>query len=236
MYSLRLLLTAILAPCLPLAHAAEKTVPVQFPGGQKAVTLQGVIQGEDGVLYLLSSGAGARWNITLQATGSTNFNITAPGSDTALFIGSTTGRKFEGALPTAGEYKVQVYQMRNDARRGKVSNFSIVFRPLSGFVAAAGEAAPPAFNAKGDTRCGASAAALNQQCGFKVARKAGGSAEIWLDRPGAKGSPRVLHFQKGEFTSKDNAKVTTRKDQDTWYVTVDGKEVYMIPDAMILGG
>jgi hypothetical protein len=69
-----------------------------------------------------------------------------------------------------------------------------------------------------------------------VARKPGGSAEIWLDRPVAKGQTRVLIFSEGEFTTKDAAKVTIRRESDTWYVTVDSKEVYMIPDAMIVGG
>lgn len=222
-----------------LAHpalAADKKVPVVFPGGQSSVTLKGVIRGYDGVEYLLSSAAGGRWAVTLQTKGDAYFNITAPGADSALFIGSTSGEKFEGALPVAGEYRVLVYQMRAAARRGTVTNFSITFHILPGHETPAGQAGPAKVDAKGDTRCSTGSSNLNLQCAFRVARKAGGSAEIWLDRPGAKGQTRVLHFSKGEFTSTGNAKVTTRKESDTFYVTVDGKEVYMIPEAMILGG
>lgn len=218
------------------AMAADKKVPVVFPGGKPAVTLKGAIKGYDGVEYLLSSAAGGRWAITLQAKGSTYFNITAPGADAALFIGSTSGNKFEGALPAAGEYRVAVYQMRNAARRGTVSNYSITFHILPGHEAAAGHEGPAKFDSTGNTRCSTGSPNLNLQCAFRVARKPGGAAEIWLDRPAAKGQTRVLLFSQGEFTSKDAAKVTTRKESDTWYVTVDGKEVYMIPDAMILGG
>jgi hypothetical protein len=232
----RLLLISSLVFLVFPATAADRKVPVVFPGGQPAVTLKGAVKGYDGVEYLLSSAAGGRWAITLKATGSTYFNVTAPGAGTALFIGSTSGEKFEGALPVAGEYRVTVYQMRNAARAGKVSNFSITFHLLSGHQAAAGQAGPAKFDASGNTRCSTGSPTLNLQCAFRVARKAGGSAELWLDRPAAKGQTRVLLFSQGKFTSRDSAKVTTRKESDTWYVTVDGKEVYMIPDAMILGG
>jgi len=232
----RLTLLTILT-CLTIpAVAADKKVPVVFPGGQPAITLKGSVKGYDGVEYLLSSAAEGRWAITLQATGSTYFNVTAPGADTALFNGSISGNKFEGSLPVAGEYRVAVYQMRNAARTGKVSNFSITFHILSGHAAAAGQPGPAKFDATGNTRCSTGSPTLNLQCFFRVVRKPGGSAEIWLDKPAAKGQTRVLVFSQGEFTSKDSAKLTIRKESDTWYVTVDGKEVYMIPDAMILGG
>jgi hypothetical protein len=232
----RLALLSMLACLRDPAMAADQKVPVVFPGGKPAITLKGAVKGYDGVEYLLSSAAGGRWAITLQATGSTYFNITAPGADAALFIGSTSGNKFEGALPAAGEYRVTVYQMRNAARRGRVSNFSITFHLLPGHEAAAGAHGPAKFNAMGDTKCSTGSPNLDLQCGFKVVRKPGGNAEIWLEKPTAKSQTRVLLFSNGEFTTKDKAKVIIRKDNDTWYVTVDGKEVYMIPEAMILGG
>ena len=216
--------------------AADKKVPVKFPGGQPSVTLKGTVTGYDGVEYLLSSAAGGRWAITLQTKGPAFFNITAPGANSALFIGEVSGDKFEGTLPVAGEYRVVVYHMRNEARRGKVSNFAMTFHILPGHETPAGQPGPAKVDAKGDTRCSTGSSKLNLQCAFRVARKPGGRAEIWLDRPGAHGQTRVLRFTKGEFTSPDKAKVTTRKDSDTFYVTVDGKEVYMIPEAMILGG
>jgi hypothetical protein len=232
----RLSVLALFAALALPAAAADKKVPVVFPGGQPSITLKGAVHGYDGVEYLLSSAANGRWAISLQATGSTYFNITAPGADSALFIGDVSGRKFEGALPAAGEYRVTVYQMRNEARRNKVSNFAITFHILGGHETPAGQAGPPKFNASGDTKCSTGAKTLNLLCGFKVARKPGGAAEIWLDKPGAKGQTRILLFSQGEFNTKDNAKVTARKESDTFYVTVDGKEVYMIPEAMILGG
>jgi hypothetical protein len=126
--------------------------------------------------------------------------------------------------------------MRNEARRGTASNYTITFHLLPGGVAAAGEAGPAKFNAKGMTKCSAGNDGLGSQCEFRVVRKAAGAADIWLDNPVSRGKFRVLHFAKGQFTASDGAKVSAKKDSDTWLVNVNGSEHYMIPDAMILGG
>ncbi len=59
---------------------------------------------------------------------STYFNVIAPGADSAMFIGSTEGNKFSGSLPKSGDYIVQVYLMRNAARRNEASSYSIDFK------------------------------------------------------------------------------------------------------------
>jgi hypothetical protein len=219
------------------AQTNTRSEKVQFPGGQSAVTLKGQIKGDGDVNYILSAAAGTRWVIDLKAGGSTYFNIKEPGQkDVAFFIGSTSGRKFEGAFQKAGEYTVQVYQMRNAARRGTVSNYTITFTLLPGHEAAAGEAGPAKFNAKGMTKCSAGSAGLGSQCEFRVVRKPGGAAEIWLQNPAAKGKFRVLQFSKGQFTTSDGAKVSSKKDSDTFIVNANGNEYYMIPEAMIFGG
>jgi hypothetical protein len=42
-----------------------------------------------------------------------------------MFIGSTSGKQFEGMLPASGDYKVRVYLMRNAARRDEVANYRL---------------------------------------------------------------------------------------------------------------
>ena len=224
------------AGVMAVAQPEIRQEKVQFPGGQPSVTLKGTLKGNQSVDYLLSSAEGGRWIVDLRAGGSTYFNITAPSADSALFIGSVEGRKFEGALPKAGEYTVRVYQMRNAGRRGTAATYSITFTPLAGGVAAAGEAGPAKFNAKGLTKCSAGGTGLGSECEFRVVRKPGGAAEIWLAKPAAKDTFRVLYFEKGEFTTNDGAGIDTQKKSDTWYVTANGNEYYMIPDAMITGG
>jgi len=60
--------------------------------------------------------------------GSNYFNIFAPGKkpgDEAMFIGSTLGDRYDGTLPADGKYTVQVYLMRNAARRNEKVNYTL---------------------------------------------------------------------------------------------------------------
>jgi hypothetical protein len=51
-----------------------------------------------------------------------------PEGGTALFNGSTEGsNEFTGKLEATGPYTVQVYLMRNAARRGETCKFTISF-------------------------------------------------------------------------------------------------------------
>ena len=55
------------------------------------------------------------------------FNVLPPGSDEAIHIGSSVGNEFGGTLGASGEYRAQVYLMRNAARRNETCNYSITF-------------------------------------------------------------------------------------------------------------
>jgi hypothetical protein len=44
------------------------------------------------------------------------FNVTAPGADSAMFVGSTSGSRFSGPVTVSGPHVAQVYLMRNVAR------------------------------------------------------------------------------------------------------------------------
>jgi len=54
-----------------------------------------------------------------------------PGKAEALWIGSTAGSAGEVILPSTGQYTLQVYQMRNTARRGKSVNFKVDIQILN---------------------------------------------------------------------------------------------------------
>ena len=53
------------------------------------------------------------------------FNVLPPGSDEAMFIGSTSGNRFEAALPADGIYTIRVYLMRNAARRNETAQYTL---------------------------------------------------------------------------------------------------------------
>jgi hypothetical protein len=109
--------------------AKTVTQQISFPAGSDGTTLTGAITGDEAVHYLLGASAGQRMTVEMTTTNaSAYFNITVPGATEALHIGSAAGNSFDGILPAGGNYAVQVYLMRNAARRGETAEFNITFR------------------------------------------------------------------------------------------------------------
>jgi hypothetical protein len=69
----------------------------------------------------------------------------------AIFVGSTSGNRFEAELPADGEYTIRVYLMRNAARRNETANYTLEVG-ISGETkpAATAPAASPAIGAPFD--------------------------------------------------------------------------------------
>jgi hypothetical protein len=120
-----LLIAALTAftPTRALADREHRTERVTFHHGHAVI--KGRIKGYEFVDYVFPAGAGESIEVTLKTGELSNyFNLLAPGeTETAFFIGSTSGDSYEGVVPTSGDYKARVYLMRNDARRGKVANY-----------------------------------------------------------------------------------------------------------------
>ena len=154
----RALLVALLA--LPLAApCADKTVPVSFAKGSTGTTLKGTVTGDDSVNYTIGAKAGQTLKLQLSGTTNAYFNLFAPGSDTAM-DGAMQAQSFSGALPASGQYRVQVFQPRAQARRGQAASYSLRIdipptgaassrAPAAATTASAGAAAGglPLFNA-----------------------------------------------------------------------------------------
>jgi len=99
---------------------------VQFKPGTSQTTLKGHLRGDSDVDYLLGAKAGQRMTVELHSDNPQNyFNILPPGDDEALFVGSSSGNRFEGTLPDSGDYRVRVYLMRPAARRGEQAHYSL---------------------------------------------------------------------------------------------------------------
>lgn len=135
-------LAALIGPTQPAPALAETvTQQVAFPAGSDGTKLTGAITGDEAVRYLLGSNAGQRMTVDMTTTNaSAYFNVTAPGATEALHIGSVAGNSFDGILPAGGNYAVEVFLMRNAARRGETAEFTIAFR-ISG-AGADGEVQP----------------------------------------------------------------------------------------------
>lgn len=97
---------------------------------------------------------------------------------------------------------------------------------------------PSTYDASGTMPCSAGAPTFDQACGWRVVRKPGGRAEIWISNIAVRDRPayRVLTFSQGEFSARDGATVRVTKDADQWTITANGQEHYRFADALITGG
>jgi hypothetical protein len=235
---------AVLAP---VAHADAPRIraeQVQFKKGEAGSTLKGKIKGDEIVDYELRAAAGQSMVVLFKpGHPSAYFNVLPPGSDLAVFVGSSSGNRFEGYLPADGTYTIRVYLMRSAARRNESASYTLDVG-LSG-AATKAEAPPPSrppparYDASGHVKCSAGSGKLDQQCAFRVVRYlAKQSADVWIAKPASGTEPgwRFLHHEARVFTTDDETKVTWQREDDNWSVGVDGKEFYFIPDALIFGG
>lgn len=108
------------------AAAGDRFETVHFAAGAHSATIKGSIKGYDGVNYLLGANAGQMIQVLFSPdNGSCYFNFFEPGAASALFIGSTSGNEFSVRLGRSGNQRVQVYLMRNAARRNETCRYSV---------------------------------------------------------------------------------------------------------------
>lgn len=119
---------ALLSALPPGALAADRTETVKFAPGTSATTLKGKIKGYDGVNYRLGARKGQVMQVLFSpSNGSCYMNVFVPGEESARFIGSTSGNEFGLNLEKSGTYTVQVYLMRNAARRAESCSYTLSF-------------------------------------------------------------------------------------------------------------
>lgn len=120
--------------------AAQEAQPkqVRFPKGANGTVIGGMIKGYQFADYRLALKAGQTLTAVLKTSNLSNyFNVTAPGAAEAMHIGSTSGNRFESAVPVDGNYLIRVYLMRSAARRNETARYSLSLRaedpsPLKG--------------------------------------------------------------------------------------------------------
>ncbi len=106
--------------------AANKTVNVKFPRGSSGTTISDSIRGYDGIRYRIGVTAGQRMSVQLDTNNTSNyFNITGPGASAAMFNGSMDGNSTTFEVPSSGTWVIDVYLMRNAARRNERARFDL---------------------------------------------------------------------------------------------------------------
>ena len=230
-----------------VAAAAIETRPIQFAKGASSATVKGTIKGDQTVDYTVRARAGQTMSVKLVTRNGANyFNVLPPGSDdVAIFVGSSDGNQWSGALPADGEYKVRVYLMRSAARRNESASYTLTVGVTGGASAAATPAlgqAPSSdakvpgtrYHATGPLPCAMGKAPMGStQCEFGVVRGKPGNAEVHIKPAG--GLERVLSF-RGNTVTSGNDKVKARKTGDLWTIEVNDYERYEVPEAVISGG
>jgi hypothetical protein len=123
---LALLAAMVCLSALAASEVAPRVEHVSFKSGADSIRISDSIKGRLTAEYRLRAKAGQMLTVDLKpSTASAYFNITAKGEEYALFNGSIMGNHFLGPLPADGDYIVQVYLMRNAARRNEVANYSL---------------------------------------------------------------------------------------------------------------
>jgi hypothetical protein len=134
----------LLETTLASAEVGIRQEHIWFEKGASSATLTGNIKGDQIVDYQLRARAGQSMVVNFKPSNlSAYFNVLPPGANAAIFVGSTSGNRFEAELPADGVYTIRVYLMRNAARRNETANYTLkVGMAGKGKTAAAAEASP----------------------------------------------------------------------------------------------
>lgn len=108
----------------PVAGSAGEDI--RFERGASSATRRGALKGYETRTYYLDVRAGQSLAVSLQTSNRSGyFNITAPRATQALFNGSSSGLRYNGRAAVSGRYKIDVYLMRNAARRGETMRYTL---------------------------------------------------------------------------------------------------------------
>lgn len=230
-------------PALAAAEAgATQRQTVQFAKGKSSSQVSGSIKGGRDAEYTVSARAGQTLVVSLKSTNaSLNFNISPKDAREAMFIGGAQGTGASVMLPADGRYVVQVYLMRNAARRNESAEFTLDLG-VSGQALAPLPAqkdslvAGTRFNATAAVPCQTLGSEAGASCKAGVIRRSrDGTATIELR--GANGLVRNVLFVKGQPVASDSAQpMTSSRQGDVVTVRLGSDERYDVPDALLTGG
>jgi hypothetical protein len=236
---------------VPGRYLAESASACADPGsgialaGSGSKVLRGQIRGDQFVDYRIQGRAGQTLRVDMKGSHPQNyFNLTPPGSEWAMFVGSTSGDQVERVLPVDGLYSVRVYLMRAAARRKAASSYTLT-AGLSGEPLRPRDPAQDAliagtpFHARATIPCRQAMDPARATCDAAVIRyQRSGSASVelrWTE--GTLQRVRRLLFVDARAIDSDAADAL-RQDgaADPYRIDVGPDEHYVIPQALVSGG
>jgi hypothetical protein len=216
---------------------------VRLPKGATSTVVRGQIKGDRYVDYHVRAGAGQTLSVEMKTGNASSYiNILTPGSgDVAMFIGSTSGNRFSGMLPTDGDYAIRVYLMRNAARRNELASYTLTVG-VTGQALAATPAARDAlipgtpFHASAKIVCSVPYDAKTKECdAFVIRRGFDGTATVEV-RWG-EGMKRRILFVNGKPVAADATEaLAVERRNDVSVIRFGSDERFEIPDALVTGG
>lgn len=239
---------ALLGVAFMASAGLALAAPVQpdLPPARKVAVAAGATQALSGKLkgyqladYLIPLEAGQSVVMQLRTSNPSGyFNVDAPGAtDGAMFIGSTSGNRFETVAPVSGDYLVRVYLMRSAARRNELARYTLSVRagahPGKAAASDARVAGTP-FHATASIRC-MLAGGQPTTCEAGVMRREAGAGTVRITLPG--GAVRHVAFAGGKAVSSDGpASLEVERAGDTSVITLGNGDRFEIPDALVTGG
>jgi hypothetical protein len=215
---------------------------VQFAKGKSSAHVRGAIKGNADAEYTINARAGQTLAVSSKSpNGSLNFNISPAGAKEAMFIGGTQGVNASVMLPADGAYVIQVYLMRNAARRNESTTYTLDMAVTGQALAplpAARDAlvAGTRFHATADVPCQTLGGAAGARCKAGVVRR-GRDGTATVEMRSANGTVRNVLFVKGQSVASDSAQpMTSSRQGDVVTVRFGSDERYDLPDALVTGG
>jgi hypothetical protein len=215
---------------------------IQFQKGANGTTIKSQIKGREIVDYLVEASAGQTISIVLKPDHPSNyFNLLPPESESAMFIGSTSGEKFKALLPADGKYTIRVYLMRSAARRNVKSRYTLSVhvngKPFLATAASKDALIPGTpYHASTDIICTRTFEPEIKKCQAYVTRRGfDGTATIeirWPDNT----KRRILFVKNNPVASDAVEAITLTRRGDVNIVNTGQQEQFEIPDALIFGG
>jgi hypothetical protein len=138
-----------------LAEAQSSGRQVTFPSSATATEIRGSLRGSTDATLLLRTAPGQVMQVLFTPSNrSCYFNAFEPGREEAAHVGSSAGNEFGRSPTSGGEYRFQVYLMRNAARRNETCRYRISFEVTG---------------APGEVSAGVSDRQMRDQCQARVA-------------------------------------------------------------------
>lgn len=121
-----LILGLAILSAVPAVADDTRRETVRFAPGSSSSTIKASVKGYQTVQYALSVTAGQKMSVQLDSRNkSLYFNVTAPGADAAMYNSSIDGNGTSITIPSSGKFVIDVYLMRNAARRNESASYDL---------------------------------------------------------------------------------------------------------------